>query len=145
MVLVSYRTNALLVLGQKKSNREQLVRSYIGTVPRHYSHYSPTSTSEYVQCASSCLNWWKGPLEADLHGQRPLCMLEWLDQINGPNYYDLYTTHNYFPGVHVLSDARPCTQSTSETRLPIPAVSYHFFLSVIKKCDLQFKDLSPDQ
>ena len=113
--------------GSSKSNREQLVRSYMGTVPRHYSHYSPTSTSEYVQCASSCLNWWKGPLETDLHGERPLCLLEWLDEINGTNSYDLYTTHNYFPGVHVITDARPCTQSTSDTILPIPAVSYHFF------------------
>jgi hypothetical protein len=111
--------------GSKKSNREQLVREYIGTAPRHYSHYSPTSTSEYVQCASSSLNWWKGPLESDIH--------------------EVYTTHNYFPGVHVLSDARPCSVHTTNTALPVPAVSYHFFLSVIKKYDLRFKDLSPDQ
>jgi hypothetical protein len=115
------------------------------TVPRHSSHYSPTSTSEYVQCASSCLNWWKGPLEADLHGARPLCMLKWLDQINGTKSYDLYTTQNYFPGVHVLSDVRRSSQNTSNTILPKAAVSYPFFLSIIKKCDLQFKDLSPDQ
>jgi hypothetical protein len=63
-------------IGSKKSLREQLVRRYIATVPRHFSHYSPTSSSEYVQCASSCLNWWKGPLECDLHGLRPLCLLE---------------------------------------------------------------------
>jgi hypothetical protein len=30
--------------------------------PHHFSHYIPTSSSENVQCASSCLNWWKGPL-----------------------------------------------------------------------------------
>jgi len=131
--------------GSSKSNREQLVRSYIATIPRHYSHYSPTSTSEYVQCASSCLNWWKGPLEADLNGARPLCLLQWLDQVNGTTNYDLYTTHNYFPGVHVLSDARRTCHNPSETNLPKAAVSYHYFLSVIKKCDLQFKDLSPDQ
>ncbi len=132
-------------VGSKKSQREQLVRQYIATVPRHFSHYSPTSSSEYVQCASSCLNWWKGPLECDLHGLRPLCLLEWLDSINGTHNYEVYTTHQFFPGVHVVSDARPCSVNTCTTQLPVPAVSYHYFLSVINKCDLQFKDLSPDQ
>ena len=131
--------------GSKKSTREQLVRQYIATVPRHYSHYSPTSTSEYVQCASSCLNWWKGPLESDLNGVRPLCLLEWLDSINETNSHELYTNHGYFPGVHVVSEARPSTIDTSTTSLPVPAVSYHYFLSVVNKCDIQFKDLSPDQ
>jgi hypothetical protein len=104
--------------GSKKSKREQLVRQYIATVPRHYSHYSPTSTSEYVQCASSCLNWWKGPLESDLNGVRPLCLLEWLDSINETNSHELYTKHGYFPGVHVVSEARPSTIDTSTTSLP---------------------------
>ena len=132
-------------VGSKKSQREQLVRQYIATVPRHFSHYSPTSSSEYVQCASSCLNWWKGPLECDLHGLRPLCLLEWLDSINGTHNYEVYTTNQFFPGVHVVSDARPCSVNTCTTQLPVPAISYHYFLSVINKCDLQFKDLSPDQ
>jgi hypothetical protein len=132
--------------GSIKSSRERLVQQYISTIPRHYSHYSPTSnTLEYVQCASSCLNWWKGPLECDIHGSRPMCLLEWLDSSNETNNYEMYTTHNYFPGVHVLSDARPCSLITSTTSLPVPAIYYDFFLSVIKKCDLQFKDLSPDQ
>ena len=131
--------------GSVKTNREQLVRQYIATIPRHFSHYSPTSTSEYVQCASSVLNWWKGPLEADVNGACPLCMLEWLDDINGTNIYEQYTTHNYFPGVHAISEARPYSLNTSNTLLPVAAISYHFFLSVIKKFDLQFKDLSPDQ
>ncbi len=131
--------------GSKKSLREQLVRQYIATVPRHFSHYSPTSTSEYVQCASSCLNWWKGPLESDLNGVRPLCLLEWIDSINATNNYELYTKHGHFPGVHVVSEARPSTLDTGTTSLPVPAVSYHYFLSVVNKCDIQFKDLSPDQ
>ena len=76
--------------GTIKSSREQLVRLYIATIPRHFSHYSPTSTSEYVACASSCLNWWKGPLEVDQDGTHPLCFLQWLDKRNDTNDYHIY-------------------------------------------------------
>ena len=92
-----------------------------------------------MQWASSCLNWWKGPLESDLNGLRPLCLLEWLDLTNDTNNYELYIQHGHF---HVVSEARSSPFETSTTSLPVPAVSYHYFLSIVNKCDIQFKDLS---
>ena len=117
--------------GSIKSPREQLVRQYIATIPRHFSHYSPTSTSEYVACASSCLNWWKGPLEVDQDGTHPLCFLQWLDKRNDTNDYHIYLTHDYFPGVNRPSVSRPLPVTIEPACMPVPAVSCNYFNNIV--------------
>ncbi len=125
--------------GQKDTEKKKLVRAYIDTVPRHYSHYTTLSTNEYVDCASSALNWWKGPTEVNDDGTASLCFLEWLDLQHGTQHYNFYCTHSYFPGLHDsyfpgLHDERnnlPATLAGPNAALiPKPAVSYKYFLSV---------------
>ena len=132
--------------GQKHTGKELLVRAYIDTVPRHYSHYTTSSTNEYVDCASSALNWWKGPTELNDDGTASLCFLEWLDLQHGTDHYKFYCTHSYYPGLHDERNNMPASLVGPNAPLvPKPAVSYHYFLSVINKFKLRFKDLSVDQ
>jgi hypothetical protein len=134
--------------GSHKSGMEASVRSYVASIPRYFSHYSPTSTSEYVACASSALNWWKGDLEYNPDGTRPLCLLEWLDMENNTEHYKFYKLYDYFPGVVGTSESRPRPYKLSlpdSPAIPKPAVPYIYFLNLVQKWDLQFKDQSPDQ
>jgi hypothetical protein len=64
--------------GQKNTGKEQLVRAYIDTVPRHYSHYNTSSTNEYVDCASSALNWWKDQQSLTTMERHPFAFLSGL-------------------------------------------------------------------
>jgi hypothetical protein len=131
-----------------KSAKESLVREYVGTIPRHYSHYSMSSTSEYVDCASSTLNWWKGPTETNDDGTVSIPFLEWLDERNGTEDLTFYNEHAHFPGVHSLT-SRPNLPHTlvgpGALPIPVPAVAYHYFLSVVKAFDIKYKGLSADQ
>jgi hypothetical protein len=132
--------------GQKDTGKKQLVRAYIDTVPRHYSHYTTSSTNEYVDCASSALNWWKGPTEVNDDGTASRCFLEWLDLQHGTQHYNFYCTHSYFPGLHDERNNLPATLvGPNAALIPKPAVSYKYFLSVLNTFKLRFKDLSVDQ
>jgi len=130
--------NAFAWGGSVKSAKESLVREYVGTIPRHFSHYSMSSTSEYVDCASSALNWWKGPTETNDDGTVSIPFLEWLVKRNGTEDLPFYNEHAYFPGVHSLT-SRPNLPHTlvgpGALPIPVPAVAYHYFLSMVKAFD----------
>lgn len=119
--------------GSAKSNREALVLQYVQSVPRHYSHFSTSSTREYVDCASSGLNWWKGPTEVNDDGTVSPCFLEWLDEKNGTEHHQFFRRYGWWPGVCDLTRANKPLALCGSTGLeiPRPAVSYKYFMSVI--------------
>ena len=97
--LKSYKLAEYRSKGQIKTEKESLCREYIASVPRHYSHFSVSSSNEYVDCASSALNWWRGPLESNADGTSSPCFLEWLDERNTTRHLQLCKDTGWFPGV----------------------------------------------
>ena len=67
--------------GRKPTHQRALVLEYMETIPRHYSHYSMSSLHEYIDYASSILNWYRGPTDINEDGSVSPCFLEWLDEI----------------------------------------------------------------
>lgn len=120
--------------GSTKSNREVIVLEYMASVPRHFSHFSMCSTHEYVDCASSALNWWRGPTEVNDDGTISPCFLEF------------YKSHGWWPGVNVENCDKPAVLcGPNAIRVPQPAVSYRYFLGIVNRFQFRFKDLSADQ
>ena len=132
--------------GSTQKGKEALVRRYIDTMPRHYSHYTTSSTNEHVDCASSALNWWMGPLEKNANGTLSPPFLEWLDAELNTDHVTFYKQHGHYPGVNPGRDKIPHALTLpGAPPVPVPRVSYHYFLSVVTKYKTRFKDLPGDQ
>ena len=130
----------------RRNVKTKLIKQFLGQLERHYSHYSPTSETEYVDCASSCLKLWGGPTQGEQ------CFIEWFDSIKADDLpegftvgmqgsFAYYNSRNWFPGVN---DGRPKPSSIGAGAPKVP-VSYSQFLKVCSHFDLKYKDLTPDQ
>lgn len=132
--------------GRKPTHQRALVLEYMETIPRHYSHYSMSSLHEYIDCASSILNWYRGPTDINEDGSVSPCFLEWLDEKMGTTNYELYKTYHFYPGVNATRDyVHPALTVADALLPPKPCVSYNYFLSVVTQYALRFKDMTPDQ
>ena len=135
-------------IGSKPTRMKALVLEYMETIPRHYSHYAMASKHEYIDCASSVLNWYKGPTDVNEDGSISLCFLEWLDIKMGTSHYiDFYTKFNYYKGINNGRDyMHPALAGDTTTIVtPEPVVLYSYFLRVVSKYAIRFKDNTPDQ
>ena len=121
--------------GSSHSEKERLVLEYVASVPRHFSHFTIGGTFEYVDCASSALQWWRGPTEPNDDGSMTPCFLQWVDERNGTNHQEFYLQHGWWPGVTVCSrNNKPqILCGTDALSIPVPAVSYQYFWTVLKR------------
>jgi hypothetical protein len=134
----------------KENKKTRIIHQFLLQVPRHYSHYSPESTVEYVDCASSCMKLWCGPTQGDEDDDR--CFLEWFDGLSKDELeaagfkeadqgsFKYYTAKKQWPGIH---NERPkATLPLDAPKLPI---SFQQFHRVTSTYDMKYKDLTPDQ
>ena len=141
----NFKLAAFKSKGRRKTEKELMCREFIASVPRHYSHFSVSSSNEYVDCASSALNWWRGPLECNGDGTTSPCFLEWLDQRHQTNHLQVYKESGWFPGVSKGDMPRALLDAEAFDLYPTPAVSYNFFWTVLSKLQIKYKDKAIDQ
>jgi hypothetical protein len=117
------------------------------TIPRHYSHYSLSSLHEYIDCASSILNWYKGPTDVNEDSSTSLYFLEWLDVQKGTSHYvEFYKLYNYYEGVNTGRDyLHPELVGDNATAPPKATITYHYFRDIVQQHAIRFKDNTPDQ
>ncbi len=90
--------------GTKSTDKKGLVLEYMESIPRHFSHYSLSSLHEYIDCASSIFNWYKGPTDINEDGSISPCFLKWLDDKMGTTNYDFYQMYHFYDGVSCNRD-----------------------------------------
>ena len=105
-----------------------------------------SSLHEYIDCASSVLNWYKGPTDINEDGSVSPCFLQWLDAKMGTSNYDVYQMYHYYDGVNSTRDyIHPALFGDNAVVPPKPCVSYNYFYLVVSEYSLRFKDMTPDQ
>ena len=121
--------------GSSKTNKENFVLEYLATVPRHFSHFSVGGTFEYVDCAASIAQLWKGPTELNDDGTTTPCFLEWADERNQTTFQQVYSTYGWWPGMEKFDRAnKPASLcAPNAPNIPAPSVSYNYFWSIVKR------------